>query len=327
MPSIASRVRTTIARLAALSTLMFASEALAQQPTDTRLAVRAVHWEVEHQGQQHTIHGLAVEGFAVDMTGKQGERIIRALMMPIGWNGEPNHTDAQLQFAIEDLDNGSSSYQVLDIELGAVMVELEPSQDRIAAIAPLIRDAALASLKRAEDTADIPVPTMRKEFGETVRAFVDQKRGMGLRERSDQEILQQAQDSEIYATFGSFWPMFITRSITAGAEGTDALLIALPAQNQPANQFVCFARYLSGTNYRMFSPNANIQSMNAGQHVRIDVTENAGQAPTLDVDPPTTQPVPIVDWAHAVLCAGWSEVFEVTNCPTPPGQGPAEPSP
>lgn len=314
-----------IARLAAAWALLVAPAALAQQDPEYRLTVRAVQWEVQHQQQTHIIHGLAIEGSTGDINGNQANRDLRALLMPTSWHAEPNHADAQLQFTLDQLHSGSETYQAIDLEFGAALVELDPSAARIASVAPLMRQAALASLKDDQDRVQIPLPAMRKDFDHAVREFVNRKRAIGFREQTDQEIIQQAQDRELSQTLSSFWPMFITRSITAGAEGTDALLLALPSENAQPDAFVCFARYLSGTNFRMLASNTTMPPMSQGQHIRVDITQTTGNPPQISPGTPSDQPPPqIVAWAHDTLCQGWQQVFGVA-CPTPPED--ADPSP
>lgn len=317
MRPIRTLVPSRVTRLAAAAVLLAAPAALAQVATQLRLTVRAVQWEVQDDNQTHTIHGLAIEGLTGDMNGNEQPRELRALLMPGGWHDQPNHADAKLQFTFQQLQSGADSWQVIDMEFGAALVELVPSQARVAAMAPRMRRAAQEVLQKRLEEVDIPVPMMREAFKQAVLDFVQEKQPGGP-ERTSLEIIEQAQESELYQTLAGFWPMFITRSITAGAEGTNALLVALPSENAQPNQFVCFARYLSGMNFRMSSTNATMPHLNEGQHLRIDITQTIGNPPQITPGPPGNgQPHHIVTWSHAALCEGWSQVFGVT-CPAPP---------
>ncbi len=301
----------------ALSLVFVSAEGCpAAQANETRTRLRAVSWQFNDGQQVHTIHGIAAEGISLDETNAEGPRAVRVLLMPVGWTAQPNHADARLEFTIGRQTPASGTHQVIDIEYGAALVELEPaSQTRKTAVVSEMRRAALAAVNRDGPDPKLPVPQLAESFQDAVERFVKNKQDADTA-LSAQDVIRRAEDQEIYAAFLSFWPMIITRSITAGAEGTDALVLALPDENGTQDEFTCFSKFLGGSNFRLTSANGTFPALNAGDHLRISITQTPGDPIQIDPGLPINTDPPILSWAHQVLCQGWTQVFGQGQCPS-----------
>ncbi|MEQ8944569.1 MAG: hypothetical protein RIC94_08430 [Phycisphaerales bacterium] len=309
----AARLDQWLVLVAVVLACTFASKA--GQNQEWRTSLKAVSWQVGEGQEVATIHGIAAEGFSLDVMGVEGPRAVRALLMPVGWTAEPNHEDAMLEFSIGRRQNSSGAHQVIDIEFGAALVELQPaSEARIKELAPQMRQAALDVVSRKDVALSLPVPKLAKSFEAAVYEFVATK---GDGEPLDaQAVITGATPQELYDALFSFWPMIITRSITAGAQGTDALVLALPDDDE--HSFVCFSKFLGGSNFKMSSANVStpIPTLNAGQHLRIEIVQEPNQPIEINPGNPQNTDPSLLAWAHDVLCEGWKQVFEEQDCPS-----------
>lgn len=301
--------------LAALGVVL-PSEACAQDAAENRITLRAVSWEYPHGEETHTVHGIAAEGVSFDVVGGEGRRTLRALLIPAGWNSNASHNVESLRFSIKSYPAVVSDtvFQAIDLDFGAAMVELEPEDaKRVTLLAREIRNAALAVLKDPRAKAALPVPETQESFVQEVGRFIAARQGMMEYATTDQQILEQAEPDELYAALSYFWPMIITRSVIAGAEGTEVLLLALPSEEGAENEFACVSKYLGGSNFRMLSPSNTMPDMEVNDHVVTEITRD-GNEYTHDPGDPSNTDTPLIDWAEAALCAGWLEVFGEDRC-------------
>lgn len=313
---------------------MLATPTGARASDDARLVFKAVSWEVEFEQQTYTIHGLAAEGRSMDIQGLGGEKPLRVLLMPAGWNPTPNDANAQLVFSIKHEGHGAEAYDIIDLEFGAALVDLGtlddlagPDDPRLAERADQMRQAVrdflfepgvqaevdgMADPRPDPEAQRLPIPADCEAFAATIESLMARQDEAWTIDGADRNLLdrqlRRMSHQEVIAYFGSFWPMIITRSVTAGAQGTNFVLMALPTDGADPGHFVCLSKFISGVDHNLRWKKERV-GMDEGDHVRVDIRTNVAGGLVITNEAPTNVGMQPLDWAEATLTAGWQQVF------------------
>lgn len=201
----------------------------------------------DHKGS--TIHGLIAEGQVFpNHPNETDPKPIRILLMPAGWPGQ----DPTLVFQVTEDATDVGVHQLINLKQGAALVELELADETRLLVAEAVervaetatgkpieiiharpdgdvepakapggkQDAEPEAIAKGAPAITLALPTDLNAFIKAVEALAGPEGDRTIRMTEQQAV----------ALYYRYWPMIVTHSVVAAAEGTTVLMVSLPAQ-------------------------------------------------------------------------------------------------
>jgi len=220
------------------------------------MSLTPVTWTVRlSDGQAREVQGIAARGVSLRPDSEGEIRPLRALLMPaLRDGGREAVSDGSLEYGLFLSETPGGQHIGIELEVGAALLDLAPPADRQS---PAVRRALEQG--RLDGQVDGP-------------------------DGSDPRRVRMG--------FFPFWPMILTHSAVAGAEGTRLVVIRVPQSRQATNSTV----------YKLVE----------GAKAMVDWQGNEGNRVVLSPDRPLRLNAEGRQWRHATATREEAELAEET---------------